>query len=94
MLVLISGAVPTNPSPPLTIHAVPQILWFTTLLHYGMAQQNISLLDSKFGSHRVEEIYREEQLKMVKLLNNNLDQLSLQGVNTTTLDKKKKYMHD
>lgn len=48
-------------------------------------------MEGKFGSHRVEEIYREEQLNMVKSLNNNLDQLSLQGAsNINTLDKKKK----
>ncbi|XP_064386073.1 calcium-dependent secretion activator 2-like isoform X3 [Halichondria panicea] len=33
----------------------------------------------KFGSHKVEEIFREEQLKTLKVLNSNLDQLSLSG---------------
>ncbi len=35
--------------------------------------------ESKFGSHKVEEIFREEQLKTLKVLNSNLDQLSLSG---------------
>ena len=37
------------------------------------------LEDGRFGSHKVEEIYREEQLKMVKQLNANIDHLSLSG---------------
>jgi len=32
-----------------------------------------------FGSSMVESIYREEQLKMLKVLNGNLDKLSLSG---------------
>ena len=52
-----------------------------------------SLVEGKFGSHKVEEIYREEQLKMLKNLNSNLDQLSLQGTGINTqAEKKKKYI--
>ncbi len=50
-----------------------------------------SLNEGKFGSKKVEEIYREEQQKMLKHLNNNLDLLSLQGSGvSSTLEKKKK----
>ena len=39
----------------------------------------------------MEQIYREEQLKMVKLLNTNLDQLSLSGSGFTPTTQKKRY---
>ena len=43
-----------------------------------------------FGSHKVETIYREEQLKTLKHLNNNLDLLSLHGAAFGSLDRKKR----
>ena len=49
--------------------------------------------DSKFGSNKVEEIFREEQLKNLKTLNSNLDQLSLSGPTThSPAAQKKKYV--
>jgi len=52
--------------------------------------QGSSLNEGKFGSKRVEGIYREEQLKMLTHLNTNLDMLSLQGTGVNTVEKKKR----
>ena len=64
-----------------TPHVKPHPLFVT---------QNHVLVEGRFGSHRVENIYREEQLKMVKLLNSNLDQLSLAGSTINPQEKKRK----
>ena len=47
----------------------------------------------KFGSRKLEEIYREEQLNMLKTLNDNLDrQLSLSASGINAGKEKKKYV--
>jgi hypothetical protein len=56
-----------------------------------LKDKSSTLQEGRFGSHRVEEIYREEELKHLKALMLNLDHLSLAtpGTNPNPSRKKK-----
>ena len=47
----------------------------------------------QFGSCRVEQIYREEQLRLVKVLTDNLDRISLSG-SAFTQDLRQQFVAD
>ena len=55
--------------------------------------QSSLLTEGKFGSHKLEQIYREEQLKMINTLNDNLDkELSITASGINTGREKKRYI--
>ena len=58
--------------------------------HTHKHTQSATLQEGKFGSRKVEEIYREEELKHLKTLMVNLDHLSLTAPGTSPLPHRKK----
>ena len=54
--------------------------------------QSSLLTEGKFGSRKLEQIYREEQLKMINTLNDNLDkELSISASGINAGKEKRKY---